>query len=266
MSVLYSLVVTPMSPFSEAVAAAVNPYMVDNSAPNKTTANSASTVTLHAAPGTTDSQQAIFHQPTFGSGSGQKRPALHREMSREDMDLEVNTVQKDLDHLKDMLSGQITLDSSLITNLFNPDESLATLFAGQDLNLGAIGSPPSGTSGNLPPLEMEVPTSKSELSGIISPGAVPTQQQQAAIGQYLQQHEELEEDQPTLFELADIDELDVVGTESGSNKGEKQKANRSMKIPIVPSDDLSLNTPLISSLGDYQDNPLLKSINKGKKK
>ena len=270
-----------MSPFSEAVAAAVNPYLVDSSSPTKAP-NPATTITLHSAPSANEMQQTSFVQPssaTSGSitGGPPKRPTLHRELSREDMDLEVSTVQKDLDHLKDMLSGQITLDSSLISNLFNPDESLSSLFAGQDLNFGAF-SPPTTTSpsnpstGILQSLEMETPTSKenSALSGIISPGALTTTQTQPAAAHqvYVQQQDELE-DQPNLFEFADIDDdIDVVGQGTTENAGEKQKHSRGssstgIKMNLVPQEDLSLNTPLISS-GDDQDNPLLRSIRKRK--
>jgi len=182
------------------------------------------------------------------------------------MDLEVNTVQKDLDHLKDLLSGQITLDSSLISNLFNPDESLSALFAGQDLNLGAFSPPTSSSPLNVPgilqSLEMETPSSKGATSGIISTAASTTRQQ-AAQEDYVQQQDELD-DEPTLFEFADIDDIDVVSQES-ENRGEKQKHSRGIKMNLVPNEDLSLNTPLISS-GDDQDNPLLKSIMNRKKK
>lgn len=50
------------------------------------------------------------------------RPTLQREISKEDFDSETFLMQKEIDNLKDILSGQITLDSSLISNLFNPNE------------------------------------------------------------------------------------------------------------------------------------------------
>ena len=37
----------------------------------------------------------------------------------------MNVNQKELDNLKDLLSGQINLDSSFLTTLFNPEEPLA---------------------------------------------------------------------------------------------------------------------------------------------
>jgi len=50
-----------------------------------------------------------------------KRPVLHREISKEDFDIDISTMQKDLDNLKEMLSGQITLDTSLVSSLFSAD-------------------------------------------------------------------------------------------------------------------------------------------------
>ena len=108
-----------MSPFSEAVAAAVNPYLVDNTTPThktqKASHNTATTITLHPV---TDSSNMItqstnFQQSSPGSSSTPKRPTLHRELSREDMDLEVNTVQKDLDHLTLKLGQWAPIKQSL---------------------------------------------------------------------------------------------------------------------------------------------------------
>merc|ERR1712001_768948 len=55
---------------------------------------------------------------------GLKRPVLHREISKEDFDLDTNSMQKELDNLKDILSGQITLDSTLVSSLFNVDDGM----------------------------------------------------------------------------------------------------------------------------------------------
>ena len=51
-----------------------------------------------------------------------KRPTLQRELSREDFDTDIVSMQKDIDSLKDLLSGQITLDASLVSILFNSDQ------------------------------------------------------------------------------------------------------------------------------------------------
>merc|ERR550525_598090 len=58
---------------------------------------------------------------------GLKRPVLHREISKEDFDLDINSMQKELDNLKDILSGQITLDSTLVSSLFNVDDGLPNM-------------------------------------------------------------------------------------------------------------------------------------------
>jgi len=61
---------------------------------------------------------------TSPSTSTPKRPVLMREVSKEDVDVDLTSMQRELDNLKDLLSGQITLDTSLVSSLFNPDESL----------------------------------------------------------------------------------------------------------------------------------------------
>ena len=52
---------------------------------------------------------------------------LYREISKEDFDLDINSMQKELDNLKDILSGQITLDSTLVSSLFNVDDGLPNM-------------------------------------------------------------------------------------------------------------------------------------------
>lgn len=37
-------------------------------------------------------------------------------------------MQRDLDNLKEMLSGQITFDTNILTNIFNPDEPLVSIY------------------------------------------------------------------------------------------------------------------------------------------
>jgi len=56
--------------------------------------------------------------PVSVNSSLVKRPVLQRELSREDFDTVINTNEKDLDNLKDILSGQITVDTSLINSIF----------------------------------------------------------------------------------------------------------------------------------------------------
>ena len=57
--------------------------------------------------------------PVSVNSSLVKRPTLQRELSREDFDTDIVSMQKDIDNLKDILSGQITLDTSLVSSLFN---------------------------------------------------------------------------------------------------------------------------------------------------
>ena len=52
---------------------------------------------------------------------------LPREISKEDFDLDINSMQKELDNLKDILSGQITLDSTLVSSLFNVDDGMPNM-------------------------------------------------------------------------------------------------------------------------------------------
>lgn len=56
--------------------------------------------------------------------SSLKRPALMREISKEDFDMDISNMQQELDNLKEILSGQITLDTSLVSSLFSPEEQL----------------------------------------------------------------------------------------------------------------------------------------------
>jgi len=51
-----------------------------------------------------------------------KRPGLTRDISKEDFDLDISSMQKELDNLKEILSGQITLDTSLVSNLFTAEQ------------------------------------------------------------------------------------------------------------------------------------------------
>ena len=55
------------------------------------------------------------------------RPGFQRQISREDFDSVISNNEKDLDNLKDILSGQITLDTSLVSSLFTADTDPANL-------------------------------------------------------------------------------------------------------------------------------------------
>ena len=60
--------------------------------------------------------------PVSVNSSLVKRPTLTRELSREDFDTDIVSMQKDIDSLKDLLSGQITLAASLVSSLFTSDQ------------------------------------------------------------------------------------------------------------------------------------------------
>ena len=53
---------------------------------------------------------------------------MYREISKEDFDLDINSMQKELDNLKDILSGQISIDASMVSSLFDAEnEAIPTL-------------------------------------------------------------------------------------------------------------------------------------------
>jgi len=51
-----------------------------------------------------------------------KRSLINQELSKDDFDLDISSMQKELDNLKEILSSQITLDSSLVSNLFSSEQ------------------------------------------------------------------------------------------------------------------------------------------------
>lgn len=143
------------------------------------------------------------------------RPVLHREISREDFDAELSTMTKDLDNLKDMLSGQITLDPGLISSIFNPEEPM---FANSDF-----------------PLQFEVnETPAAGASASVANVNVPAIENAAAPA-------------PSLFELDDEDEVvDVVG--SGDPEASPAKRARVDDLLQTPQVTLDQTNPLVFSL------------------
>ena len=113
---------------------------------------------------------------------------------------------------------------------------------------------------------METPATKDAVNAIITSASAA----QPSAGNIYTQANVLE-DQPPLFEFEDIDDMDEhIDVGGGDVTGEKQKTSSRnnisiSKIPVMKNDDLSLNTPLISS-GDDQDNPLVRSIKNRMKK
>ena len=57
-----------------------------------------------------------------------KRPVLQRQITKEDFDLDVNNIGAELESLKDILSGQISIDTSMVSSLFDAEnEAIPTL-------------------------------------------------------------------------------------------------------------------------------------------
>ena len=68
------------------------------------------------------------HLPQGGSSDFQPRPKLMRQMTKEDFDIDVSNMQVQLDSFKDILSSQISIDTSMITSLYDADnDSIPTL-------------------------------------------------------------------------------------------------------------------------------------------
>merc|ERR1712029_1104574 len=122
------------------------------------------------------------------------RPALKRELSREDFDADTFQMQTEIDNLKDILSGQITLDSSLISNLFNPNEPLMTMNFNQANKI---------------------------------------------IDQQL--------DQPSLFELADEYENELMGPPAAGTLSNTQNDFPSLETPLLTDDTFDTN-PLLAQI------------------
>lgn len=228
---------TPMSPLSAAVMQAVDPCVVSPAITVTGAASSHNSLinsSSRSQPGPTikmESNNSLNDKSYLSLSTAMmtptRRPLLQREISKEDFDLETTMMQKDLDNLKEMLSGQITFDANILSNLFNPDEPLASYFAAsnndftnQKLQLELEASTSSGTDAN---------------------------------------HEEIL-DQPSLFELADIDEDNHFGDHS------LPKSNDESVAELIDLDDdfsASLNTPLVHF--EAAESPLLSQIRTGKK-
>ena len=50
-----------------------------------------------------------------------KRPVLQRQITKEDFGIDVENMQANLEDLKEILSGQISLDSTMVSSLFDAD-------------------------------------------------------------------------------------------------------------------------------------------------
>lgn len=193
------------------------------------------------------------------------KPQFRRELSREDVDFDVNTVQKDLDNLKDLLSGQVTFDSSLISSLFSPEDPLPNLFSGNGSSLGGLqdssvlnfhlpASAGSGQAGSLNspvslssdiysllgsihqpsrslPLKLEERPSENDAN-VVSFGDSNVAASDPS-GSATSIVDELG-CQPTFFELADLEELTGGGADSSSDEPSRKvlKASVGKGSPI----------------------------------
>ena len=258
---------TPMSPLSKAMHA-VDPSLVNPaiSVTNKNNSNNAANnqnLTLEinnpSPRNSLVSTTTNTPQPNLSSPGG-ARPTLQREISKEDFDLETMMMQKDIDNLKDMLSGQITLDSSLISNLFNPNEPLFNLnFPGENL-----------TSNDAQQLSIQLENPDKLIRyGVWTYQTIISNLKCFCFSRRGYIHYNLqiffpiffsttdEDQQPSLFELADIEE-----------------SNEALMMPPPPAAGganasmPSLETPLISVDDTLDLNPLVAQITsrKGRKK
>jgi len=153
---------------------------------------------------------------------GLKRPVLHREISKEDFDLDINSMQKELDNLKDILSGQITLDSTLVSSLFNVDDSMP------NMNLF-----------NESLLNQEEEASHISASSQQGQGSSDTVNSLVTYN-------------PSLFELTD--EGDLMGPPTSVGKPSKETTPQSGS-----AFDIELNTPQIT---EDQTDPLIRLLGK----
>lgn len=215
----------PISPVN-ALLQSVDPSLVNPAIRSvhrpPSTMSAGATATSPAKPVT--AAPATSTAPTASTETGTpKRPTLNREISKEDFDMEMNIMQKDLDNLKDILSGQITFDHNILSNLFNPEEPLSSIFpagggVNQELPRIAMDKSAAGLGGN-------VPNPSAGSSSAIT----------------------FDETTPNLFELPDLDEALSPGSQNMGSTTMSPDAN----VNIVEHDDdfaASLNTPLV-----YQD-------------
>lgn len=221
--------------------------------------------------------------PDLGSligGSGAShRPVLQREISKEDFDLEMNIMEKDLNNLKDILSGQITFDHSLITNLFNPEEPFIlpdTMVSGG--GAAAAASSPSAASAAAAAeaaaaaAAANIAMPKLHLGGKISGAGVSGGASAAAAIMF-------DDQQPSLFELTDMDEEDFVSAVDADKSGADAAASQMPPPQDAAADDDDavtgsgapqriqaddLNTPLLV-YDDSPKNPLFSSFGRKRK-
>ncbi len=143
------------------------------------------------------------------------RPVLMRGLSREDLDLETTFTQREIDKLQDMIAGQVNIDPSLLTNLFNPEEPLSNLYAPPPATDKVAAAAAGGA-----PLRLQMVGSASAADNAV---ATVT---------------------PSLLELADIDD-DAAGAAGGEAGSGAQTGLGSLDTPLVLADEID---PLLSQI------------------
>ena len=221
----------PMSPLSAAVMQAVDPLLVSPGvtvAPGMSGGGIVNSRSQPAAkmPSSANNNYNLNNSSNGGSPgkvtlstammAQSRRPLLQREISKEDFDLETTLMQKDLDNLKEMLSGQITFDTNILSNLFSPDEPLASYFASS-----------SGADMMNQKLPLGLEASNDAASSL---------------------------DHPTLFELADIDDDDTFSNHVTSKSNQESVAELidldddfNLNTPLVNFDNGD-ESPLLSQI------------------
>ena len=240
----------PMSPLSEAMRAIdpslVNPAIsLQGSAPSVNSENSgglgnqtspfnfniSNLISPSQQSGLPSTSNTVATVASTKENTTPTRPTLQRELSKEDFDADTFFMENEIDNLKQILSGQIKMDTNMISNLFDP--SVPLYFSGKD----PITGKPIEQTQNLPavpqklPLEMEVPEEATNNS-----------------------------EPPTLFELADIDDTDEDLMMPPPSLGGSNKDNyySSLETPLILDSALALDeNPLVAQI---------KSARKGKKK
>ncbi|XP_040576048.1 heat shock factor protein 4 [Lepeophtheirus salmonis] len=164
------------------------------------------------------------------------RPILTREISKEDIDLDMNNMQKDLDNLKDILSGQVTLDTSIISNIFNPEEPLYSFVPSSG------GAPSSNNLSSTPIMDDLLRAMNSNEKSSVAPSNNKLQ---------------LECDPPVGLEINMNDHHHHHSSSSNNMNRKKSVLKLSNKIIMEPDDISELNTPAIC----LEEDPLLTQLN-----
>jgi len=227
----------PMSPLSEAMMAVdptlVNPAISLQVADNNdfttslTSGNQTFNISSLMSPTSSKSNNTVAKVASSKENTTPTRPTLQRELSKEDFDADTFFMDNEIDNLKQILSGQIKMDTNMISNLFDPNVPL--YFSGKD---PITGNPIEQTGNNLPAvpqklsLEMEVPEEATNATSNNEP--------------------------PTLFELADIEGSDedlMMPPPSIGGSSKDQNNFSSLETPMILESALELDAnPLVAQI------------------